>query len=269
MTMGERIRQARLDAGLSQRQLAGEEMTRNMLSALEHDGANPSLGTLRYLSGKLCKPIGYFLGEQQPELAQMDAVRQNYAAGDYRACLDLLETLAEPAFQPERALLRVLCLLELAEQARQEGRIPYSGVLLSQCREALGDCPYLHQELHRQWLIASARIAPPGQRASLLAQIPQEEELLFLRAQAALDTGDGKGALALLAPVSDSQQPTVQYLMGQAYFEMQEYAKAADCLHRAEESFPEETTQKLEICYREMGDYKMAYYYAKKEKTGN
>ena len=41
MTMGQRILAARLAAGLSQRELAGEEITRNMLSSLEHDTANP------------------------------------------------------------------------------------------------------------------------------------------------------------------------------------------------------------------------------------
>ena len=36
MTMGQRILAARLAAGLSQRELAGEEITRNMLSSLDH-----------------------------------------------------------------------------------------------------------------------------------------------------------------------------------------------------------------------------------------
>ena len=35
MTLGEKIRQARLEAGLSQRQLCGGEVTRNMLSQIE------------------------------------------------------------------------------------------------------------------------------------------------------------------------------------------------------------------------------------------
>ena len=66
MTMGQRILAARLAAGLSQRELAGEEITRNMLSSLEHDTANPSVATLRYLSKRLGRSVGYFSGRMAP-----------------------------------------------------------------------------------------------------------------------------------------------------------------------------------------------------------
>ena len=59
MTLGQRIAQARQEAGLSQRQLAGDAITRNMLSCLEHDTAAPSLATLRYLSERLGKPVSW------------------------------------------------------------------------------------------------------------------------------------------------------------------------------------------------------------------
>lgn len=63
MELGQKIRQARLEAGLSQRQLCGEEITRNMLSLIEHGSAQPSMKTLAYLARKLGKPMGYFLEE--------------------------------------------------------------------------------------------------------------------------------------------------------------------------------------------------------------
>ena len=88
MTMGQRILRARQEAGLSQRQLAGEVMTRNMLSALEHDGANPSVATLRYLSEKLGKPVSYFLGEAVLPARQVEtlcAAREAFASGDFAA----------------------------------------------------------------------------------------------------------------------------------------------------------------------------------------
>ena len=85
MTMGQRILAARLAAGLSQRELAGEEITRNMLSSLEHDTANPSVATLRYLAGRLGRPVSFFLGEDGPS----EAVAA-FEAGDYRRCLEKL-----------------------------------------------------------------------------------------------------------------------------------------------------------------------------------
>ena len=53
MELGEKLRQARLEAGFSQRQLCGEEITRNMLSQIEHGTAKPSMKTLQFLAARL------------------------------------------------------------------------------------------------------------------------------------------------------------------------------------------------------------------------
>ena len=61
MSLGEKLRQARMESGLSQRQLCGDEITRNMLSQIEHDTARPSMSTLQYLARRLGLPVSYFL----------------------------------------------------------------------------------------------------------------------------------------------------------------------------------------------------------------
>ena len=61
MSLGEKLRQARLEAGLSQRALCGEEITRNMLSRIENGAAQPSMRTLQYLAAQLGKPLSFFL----------------------------------------------------------------------------------------------------------------------------------------------------------------------------------------------------------------
>ena len=52
MELGQKLRLARQEAGLSQRQLCGEVITRNMLSQIENGSAKPSMETLRYLAGR-------------------------------------------------------------------------------------------------------------------------------------------------------------------------------------------------------------------------
>ena len=69
MELGQRLRQARLEAGLSQRQLCGEVITRNMLSQIENGSARPSMETLRYLASRLGKPISFFLEEHRTKAA--------------------------------------------------------------------------------------------------------------------------------------------------------------------------------------------------------
>lgn len=271
MTMGNRIRQARIDAGLSQRQLAGDMMTRNMLSALEHDGANPSVATLKYLSERLCKPIGYFLGEEAPQLpylAEIKQIRVDYEHRAYAACLKKIESLGENIFQPELQLLEILCLLEMAKEARECGKLPYSRELLSRCEGVLEQCQYMRKELRKRWAQESALSAMEKERMKYIHMIPTEDESLMLRAEGAIKSGAYGKAANLLEAVENRRSVNWNLLRGEIYILEQEYEKAAECYHRIEEDKPQESAVKLEICYREMGNYKMAYYYAKKEKIG-
>ncbi|MBS4539162.1 helix-turn-helix transcriptional regulator [Clostridium sp. D2Q-11] len=63
MTTGEKIKTLRKELKLTQSQLAGEEMTKSMLSQIENNNAMPSMKNLRYLANKLGRPISYFLDE--------------------------------------------------------------------------------------------------------------------------------------------------------------------------------------------------------------
>ena len=125
MDLGTRLRQARLEAGLSQRQLCGEVITRNMLSLIENGSAKPSMETLRYLASKLGKPMGYFLEEQavtSPNRERIAQARHSMAEGEYRAALVLLEDWQgeDPVFDPERYFLEALCCIRQAELALVE-----------------------------------------------------------------------------------------------------------------------------------------------------
>ncbi|MBR4972560.1 MAG: helix-turn-helix transcriptional regulator [Oscillospiraceae bacterium] len=126
MELGEKIRQARLELGLSQRQLCGDVITRNMLSQIENGSANPSMSTLQYLAGQLGKPISYFLQEEtvlSPNLRLLQNARQAYAKKQYREMLDMndLYQSPDPLFDEEWHYLCALCALALAEQRIAQG----------------------------------------------------------------------------------------------------------------------------------------------------
>ena len=137
MTLGQRLRQARIAAGLSQRQLCGTAITRNQLSQLECDRAVPSLGTLSYLAGRLGKPVSYFLGESaSPNLpvleevcAQWERPRQALLALEaYRPEGSVLDDLA--------SLLEARLRLALAREAAAEGETDRAQALLEQALAA-------------------------------------------------------------------------------------------------------------------------------------
>ena len=53
MTLGQKLKQTRLARGMTQSQVVGDRITRNMLSQIENDLASPSVGTLEYLASVL------------------------------------------------------------------------------------------------------------------------------------------------------------------------------------------------------------------------
>jgi transcriptional regulator with XRE-family HTH domain len=74
MTVGERIRQRRLELGLSQRALAGEGVSYAYVSRLEANTRTPSTKALRVLAPKLGVSVHWLeTGEQDPaeQLAQL------------------------------------------------------------------------------------------------------------------------------------------------------------------------------------------------------
>lgn len=264
MTMGQRIRQARTEAGLSQRELAGQEFTRNMLSALEHDAANPSVHTLRYLAERLGKPISYFLedGEQQDE--GFDAI-SIYTAQPAQSCIRRLEEEDPAGRTAQWTLVYGQCLLDLAQEAIDAGRLPYARALLKRGEEAVFSNDFIRQLLSRRfYILCAACPETEGQLPELVDRIPREDEVLLLRAKAASTRGDWKRAEAYLSAAEDHSTAQWNFEMGEQCFHGGRYEQAAAYYHKAEEEMPKTCQKRLEICYREMGDYKMAYYYATK-----
>jgi len=228
MELGEKILRARQEMGLSQRQLCGGEITRNMLSQIEHGTAHPSMKTLRYLADRLEKPVSYFLDEE-----------------------------AEPV--PAAQMMDTLTLLQKAEKAMEEKRYPYVKELLEKI-----ETPY--PELARRKLLLLSRL-PGADIGALSEALPSMDEELLLRARAALDGKNLSRALHLLEAMEERDTPQWHMLMGRLLLKQKNYAAAAGQFHMAENVFPMETAAYLEQCYRELEDFKQAYFYACKQKT--
>ena len=116
MELSQKLKQARLDAGLSQKALCGDRITRNMLSQIENGSARPSMDTLRFFADRLGKPISFFLEEQavlSPNQQLMAAARQG---GDVLALLKDYQS-PDPTFDRERWLLEALACMDAARQA--------------------------------------------------------------------------------------------------------------------------------------------------------
>ena len=82
MTLGEKLRAARIDAGMTQKQLSDGIVTRNMLSQIENGTATPSMKTLEALAQRLNKSISFLLEDAaSPNARVMDHARCAFENG--------------------------------------------------------------------------------------------------------------------------------------------------------------------------------------------
>ena len=259
MELGQRLRQARQAAGLSQRQLCGETITRNMLSQIENGTARPSMDTLRFLAERLGKPVSYFLEEQvvvSPNQPVMEQGRAAFAAGEYAAVLEALEEYRkpDPVFDWEQGLLLCLSCMALAEEAVSPKRLPYARQLLERAGEAGRDTVYYTPELERGRLLLLAQLEP--------MELPADDRELLLRAEGALKRKDPLRAGEYLDAAENKDAPRWNFLRGQVYFARESYTQALQCFQAAQKDYPRDCTAWLEHCCRELKDYRGAYFYA-------
>ena len=262
MELGHRLKQARLEAGLSQRQLCGEEITRNMLSQIENGTARPSMDTLRYFARQLGKPLSWFLEEEtaSPNQTLMAKARQAYSRKEPEAVLQLLKDyVPDGTFDAEQGLLRLLCLLDMAEDALEQGKEPYAVSLLAQAQQV--DTCYRLPVLARRQILLQAQ-AQPETAAQLLKNLPADDTELLLRGEEAQQRHSWQESAALLEAAQDKSRKKWLLLRGKACMGCGEYERALALLQQVQPA-PYEL---LEQCCVELGDYKMAYQYAKGQK---
>ncbi len=100
MTIGEKIKTARIAQNKTQSDVVQDKITRNMLSAIEGDKALPSLDTLLYLSRELDLPISYLLSNETDisvyrKQDMIDDIKDAFSSGKYSDCISLIEKIGK------------------------------------------------------------------------------------------------------------------------------------------------------------------------------
>ncbi len=118
MNIGEKIKSLRTAKLMTQSELAGSEITRNMLSRIENGAAQPSLDTLRYLANRLKVSPGFLLSDASDEQLYVkreaiNGIKTSFLTGDYRICRDIClnSGICE---DDEVQLILAECTLEIA-----------------------------------------------------------------------------------------------------------------------------------------------------------
>ena len=240
--IGQRIREARHRAGLTQQQLAGERYTKAYVSALETGIARPSMVALSYLSERLSLPASHFIDENHPAWTRLE-VDMQLAAGEWQAAADGYRSLLENAPDEMRAdLLRGL--------AEASARLDHGKETIAAASEAARLYAEAGREpdaaLARYWLAYGLYQSDnePDARSVLTAlleqvrgglQVEPDFEMRLLTSLAAVESHTGQAARAL------------------TYLE-EARGLAADLDDRRRAAF----LFNLAIGYREVGDFEAA-----------
>lgn len=188
MTLGQKIRDARLARGMTQKEVVGSYITRNMLSKIENDSAAPSVRTLEHLAGALGLPTSYFLDEARVSDGSspdgLDEARAAYRAKDWLECLCLLEADSTAGTTDEGYLLHAYAGAYAARQALDGGKA-------AAARELAETAQYYNQEgMYFSPLLAAELTLTLGAALLKLAEDGWgEQRSVFCRAFEALDEG--------------------------------------------------------------------------------
>ena len=130
MLLDEKIRSARQARGITQSQLAGDRLTRNMISRIETGTANPSLDTIKYLAANHSLPVSYLLSEDDDLLfyekkEKISVIYSAYIAKDYSYCIEKIDSLS--GIDDELAYILVVSLFERGKQNVIRGALRSAG----------------------------------------------------------------------------------------------------------------------------------------------
>ena len=249
--IGEKIKRLRLQRNMTQSDLAGDQITRNMLSRVENGAALPSLPTVWYLAERLGVPAGFLLAEGDDDrlwrkMNRIDDIRRVLRSGNARICLELCREDAEVGqADDEIYLIMAQCALSLAREEFDAGHLHEVCTLLDHALEYARHTLYETSAI-RQTVALYFRFMNRLSSMLYSEMLPQEIDALLgsedalcrhLAAHAQMSRGDYVQAGELLTQLLHDESARSEVLM---------YCLFCD----------------LEICCREQSDFRGAYEYS-------
>ncbi len=284
MNIGQKIKKLRTAKMMTQSELAGTAITRNMLSQIENGVARPSLETVQYIAARLNVSPGFLLSEGTDEQVylkyrEISNIKRAYMAEDYRICRDMC-LHAESDGDDEIHLILAECALEIAVEEFNAGNLRDACTYFD---EAIENCA---ATIYRtETILAKAGLYFRYMRtisATLDSNVVDGDEInlypaltddcsRYLFASTYIDSTTGEQGMLPEFQSLPWNKSGVYYLVLEAkeFMQKEDYASAFRNLHGLLTDYQTVFEPMLyfvfcdlEICCRELGDYKRAYEYA-------
>ena len=281
MEIGEKIKTLRQSKRMTQTELAGDQITRNMLSLIENGSALPSLPTVIYIAERLNVPVGMLLADEAEELAYkkmaiLPKIKQLYANGEYRMCRDLCRSLSEEQLDDEIYLILSNCYFELAREFFNLGKLHKSVSYFDRA------CEYSKKTIYAEERILSSvsiyfdymmRLSPSlgsesGNDYYASSFLCADSFCIYAIGIKAYDDGKNDRARECLASLENEGGCFMEHLTARMEMLGGEYASAGQRLRKLLNGEIEcyvimyDIFKDLEECCRLTDDYKGAYEYS-------
>ena len=280
--IGEKIRSLRVAKRMTQAELAGDQITRNMLSLIENGSALPSLQTVMYISERLSVPAGILLARESEELiyrkmTELLKIKSRFNAGEYKICAAMCEDLLGDNTDDEIDHILSMCHFNIAKEAFNEGKLHTS------CMEFDLACVHAENTMYGSGHLRSAvavyfeymiRLSPTLTSDFGYDSFKGEYELSdpfcrYVKALLAYERGDVETVGAFLSEYGDNSTAYVSHMKALKEMSSGNYSVACDILKAILNGNDADCTvimydifKNLETCCREIGDYKGAYEYS-------
>ncbi len=126
MNIGEKIKKSRLSKKLTQADLAGSSITRNMISSIENGKATPSIETLAYIADRLDLPLPFLLSDDEDTFfykkrERISAIKNALDEKNYTVCINLIMSLEK--LDDELAFILSDCYFNLGVSSVKNGSL--------------------------------------------------------------------------------------------------------------------------------------------------
>ena len=284
MNYGEKIKNARLRAHMTQKELAGDKITRSMLSQIESGKAVPSLSTVRYIAERLGLPEGYLVSEAPDEdvyrkSSFVTEIKDLFSTGNYAGCLKLCDL--HPSDDDEILLIVSESSLKLAVDNYRKGRLDLTEQYLSRVLESASACGYetgsivFEASVYLDLLRDIGFSTPAGTRASqLLEESPAFQLHLYRSILELVDSGNTEKAKRMLQSGMLPDGPYLDHLKAKMLYAEGDYLHALRLMTELEDQFITECADPvtlyrlytdMEFCAGTNGDGASAKDYGRKK----
>lgn len=280
--IGDKIRKLRKQRKMTQAELAGDQITRNMLSFIETGAALPSLPTIWYLAERLDVPAGFLLAEGDDDriwrkMNEIADIKRLFKQGDPRICLAVCRSFGEDA-DDEICLIMAQCALQIASEELHQGHLHACCDALDEalalCEQTVYDTTHIRQTaaLYFRFLRGLSSTLYP---ASTLPNLDDaflgasDAVCRYMLAREALDSGDRRRVDAYLQS-SDREDAFFRSFSAHCDMTGGYYAQARQQLLQllnadgvSSQVLLYHIFCDLEIACRETGDFRGAYEYSR------